>query len=250
MTEFKLTKKSVAACATLLIFSAPAFAGNLDPVVVEPVSIAPMADVPRPSGDWYVSVFAGASHVSDVVTEFSSSTYTLEFGSGFVAGLTFGKRVSDQIRVEGELSFSNFPAETVSYTYGGGSYFSGYQESSGDLDATYLLANVWYDIPTSGLLNYYVGGGIGVAKVDADTHFFPYQANKFGYGPGETKLAGQIGVGAIYDISETLALDIAYRYKYVRGIDFVDIHLPTPYGIYENGDVGTHSIQVGLAYSF
>jgi opacity protein-like surface antigen len=238
MPDFKLTKTSVAACAALLIFSAPAFAGNLDPVAVEPVSIAPMADAPRPSGDWYVSVFAGASQVSDVDTDFYGSTYTVEFGSGFVAGLTFGKRVSDQMRVEGELSFSRSNAET----YGFDAF--GPYDASGDIDATYLLANVWYDIPTSGFLNYYVGGGIGAARVNADTSF---DGNVFGYGPGETKLAGQIGVGAIYDISETLALDIAYRYKYIGGVDFDD---NDGSGIYEDGDVGTHSIQFGLAYSF
>jgi opacity protein-like surface antigen len=249
MTDFKLTKTSVAACAALLIFSAPAFAGNLDPVAVEPVSIAPMADVPRPSGDWYVSVFAGSSQVSDVDTSPpSGENYTVEFGSGYVAGLTVGKRVSDQIRVEGELSFSRSNAKTVGYSHPDYAEVGGPYDVGGDIASTYVLANVWYDIPTSGLLNYYVGGGIGVARVNADTSF---DGAERGYGPGETKLAGQIGVGAVYDVSETLALDIGYRYKYVGGIDF-DNNVPNdPYDIvYRDGDVGTHSIQFGLAYSF
>lgn len=238
MAFFKLSKTSVAACAALLVYSAPAFSGNLDVVTTEPTAMAPMAVAPQPSGDWYVSVFAGTNLVADVETDYYGSDYNVSFDNGFVAGLTFGKRLSDRLRVEGELSFARNSAET--YTYGGGAE----SPADGDLDATYLLANLWYDIPTSGSIGYYVGGGIGAARVEADTYF---NGAPYGYGPGETKLAGQIGAGVIYDISQTLALDVGYRYKYVGDVDFDD---SDGSGIYTGGDVQSHILQVGLTYNF
>lgn len=239
MKKITPRKSSIAACAALLINSAPAFAGNLSPEIVEPVPMAPMVVAPQPSGDWYVSVFAGANSLSDVETDYADGMeYSVEFNTGFVAGLTFGKRISDRLRVEGELSFASAEASSFHYDE------STAAGADGDLNATYLLANVWYDIPTSGPLRYYVGGGIGAARVEADTSF---DGNSYGYGPGETKLASQIGAGVMYDLSQTLALDVGYRYKYVGNVDLDD---NDDDGVYEGADIQSHSLQVGLTYSF
>lgn len=237
MFKFPLSKTCVAASAALLISSAPAFAGGLGAEVVEPAPMAPaMAPSPAPS-DWYVSVFAGGHQFQDVETDFYRDSYSVDFDTGFVAGFTVGKKISDTLRVEGELSFARSDANELDY-------YSDIYSVDGDLDATYLLANVWYDFPTSGPLGYYAGGGIGAAKVEADTTF---DGNSYGYGPGETKLAAQLGAGVTYDLSQSLALDMGYRYKYVADVDFDD---NDGEGVYTGADVESHSLQVGLMYNF
>lgn len=243
MTHFKPQKTSIAACAALLINCTPGFAADLVPVVTETVPMAPMAVTPQSSGDWYASVFAGANSLSDVETDYNGDDYSVGFDSGFVSGLTYGKRISDTIRVEGELSFARAEANNYQYSYSP-EYPAEGDLAEGDLDATYLLANVWFDIPTSGPLGFYVGGGVGAARVEADTYF---SGGIYGYGGGETKLAAQIGVGVIYDISQTLALDVGYRYKYVGDMDLPD---SDGSGVYEGAGIRSNSLQVGLAYNF
>lgn len=188
-------------------------------------------------GDWYVSMFAGAGALSDVETDFGS-VVAVSFKNGFVLGGAVGKRINQNWRVEAELSYASYKADD--HTYNG--IPSG--PVDGDLNAVYLLANAWYDIPTSGNFSPYVGGGIGAARVNGDTFF---DGNAYGYGPGETKLAYQIGAGVTIPLGSNKSLDVGYRYKAVNGIDFDD---NDGSGVYEDGDVASHSLQVGLNISF
>ena len=159
-------------------------------------------------------------------------------------GLTFGRRISNTLRVEGELSFASGDADSLLNSYYYDSDYLEVDNASGDIDATYLLVNVWYDVPTSGPLGYYVGGGLGLAKLDADTSFYE---NDYGYGPGETAVAGQIGAGVIYDVSDTMAIDVGYRFKATGSVNFDD---NDGSGTYEGANVQSNSLQVGLTYNF
>ena len=239
MTEFKPKTYSLAACAALLINCAPAFAGNLDDALVATAPAPVLVPVSQANNGYYVSLFAGTNQFADIDTDYYGSDYSVDTDSGLVVGLTFGRRINDTLRVEGELSFAS--GDAVSYTYGGSNYD---YDASGDIDATYLLVNVWYDVPTSGPLGYYVGGGLGLAKLDADTSF---NGSTFGYGPGETAVAGQIGAGVIYDISDTMAIDVGYRFKATGSVDFDD---NDGSGVYKDANVQSHSLQVGLTYNF
>ncbi|SFR47692.1 Outer membrane protein beta-barrel domain-containing protein [Yoonia tamlensis] len=246
MTQFTPEKMSIAACAALLISSAPAYAGGLGDMVAEPAPVAPLIAPLQTNNDYYVSVFAGSNAVSDIDTnyDFFDNDYTVAFDTGFVAGVTFGKRISETLRVEGELSFASAEAANYSAISSAGYVFADSVTAEGNLDATYLLVNVWYDIPTAGPLGYYVGGGLGGAKVDGDITFNGFA---FGYGPGETKLAGQIGAGLMYDVSQSLTLDVGYRFKHVGDVDFED---SDGTGVYTGGTVQSHSLQAGLMYNF
>ncbi|MDO6591162.1 porin family protein [Loktanella sp. D2R18] len=243
MKHFTVPKMSIAACAALLISSAPAFAGGLGDAVAEPDPVMPPLAVPQANSDYYVSVFAGANMLSDIDTDYYGSEYSVGFDTGFVAGVTVGKKISDTLRVEGELSFARAAAADFSAGYNGYTYVDS-DPADGDLDATYLLVNLWYDFPSTGPMGYYVGGGLGGAKVEGDISF---DGASYGYGPGETKLAGQIGAGLMYDVSQTLTLDVGYRFKYVGDVDFDD---NDGSGVYTGGDVQSHSLQAGLMYNF
>lgn len=243
MTEFKPKTYSLAACAALLINCAPAFAGNLDDIVIATTPAPVLMPAPQANKDYYVSLFAGTNQFADIETDLYGSEYSVDTDSGFVVGLTFGRRISDTLRVEGELSFASGEADSFSYSYEGPPSYYDSGDASGDIDATYLLLNVWYDVPTSGPLGYYVGGGLGLAKLDADTS---WRGGRAGYGPSETAVAGQIGAGVIYDISDTLAIDFGYRFKATGRHDFDDNFGG---GGYEDATVQSHSLQVGLTYN-
>lgn len=185
----------------------------------------------------YISVFAGASLMNDVNTVSSSgSPYTARFNTGYIIGGVVGAKWNDMLRTELELSHSNVGARD--YSYNGGAF----SPASGSLGATYLLANVWLDIPTHSQLTPYIGGGIGYGWANADL--------KFGKSPGYTNgnggLAWQLGAGVKYSINEHLDVDLGYRYKALDNIDFVNAGGTSYYG----ANLRSHNIQLGLTYNF
>lgn len=62
------------------------------------------------------------------------------------------------------------------------------------------LANLWYDIPTGGRLEPYLGGGIGIAGFKID-------------GEGKSRFAWQIGAGVAYKLSPHFALTADFRHR-------------------------------------
>jgi opacity protein-like surface antigen len=50
-----------------------------------------------------------------------------------------------------------------------------------------------------------------------------------------------------FDLTERASIDLGYRFKSIQNIDFKD---SDGNGVYENGDVISHNIQIGLIYNF
>ena len=197
-----------------------------------------VADLPAAQDLWYVTLFGGASFPNNVKTQFYGDEYSVDLKTGFVIGGAVGRRINDVFRVEGELSYARYKASE--YSYGGSSNYP----ASGNLSATYLLANVWADVAHFGDAKLYVGGGLGAAYVTADTHF---DGNDYGYGPGGWGFAGQVGAGVTYALTQNLDLDFGYRFKAVTGVDLDD---NDGGGTYEDAKLYSHNVQVGLTLKF
>jgi hypothetical protein len=104
----------------------------------------------------YVSVFAGGSLPSDLKIDSSGTDhYTFNFDAGYLYGAAIGANLTDNIRVEAEVSRTSWKS---------GGDFSSIQTSGlntntgtahGDFSATYLLGNIWIDLPNSSALTPY-----------------------------------------------------------------------------------------------
>ena len=201
-----------------------------------------VVDVPVAQDLWYVTLFGGASFPDHVNTDFSNGgvlpggAVSLDLDTGFVIGGVVGRRINDVFRVEGELSYARYKAS--SYEYEGVSL-----DATGNLSATYLLANVWADVAHLGDAKLYVGGGIGAAYVTADTTF---NGGPYGYGHGGWGLAGQVGAGVTYAVTQNVDLDFGYRFKAVSGVDFDDQGTGTD----ANGKLYSHNLQLGVTLKF
>lgn len=192
---------------------------------------------------WYVSLFGGASFAQDVKTiDYADDEYSLDLNTGFVVGAAVGWRINDAFRVEGEVSYARYKTDSYSYTCCGG----GTDPASGDLSATYLLANAWADVARFGQATAYVGGGLGAAYVTADTTFDG--STGWGYGKGEWGFAGQLGAGVTYAIAQNIDLDFGYRFKAVTDIDFDDADGDKDY--FTGGNLYTHNLQFGITAKF
>jgi opacity protein-like surface antigen len=216
---------SSVSCAALFFLAAPASAQESSSSVGS-------------SGDWYVSVFAGGSSLQEVDTNYSGSGYTIDFDTGYVVGATVGRNISQNWRIEGELSHAKHNANAFAFLGGPDA------PASEGLDATYLLANVWYDIPTRGKISPYVGGGVGIARIKGDVLF----SNGFGFAPSDnTAFTYQLGAGVNIPVGSRFVIDAGYRFKVTS-----KTHLTDRGGgpDYTNSPIESHSLQLGLRMNF
>ncbi|WP_244440004.1 outer membrane protein [Mesorhizobium metallidurans] len=199
-------------------------------------------EVPAAQDLWYVTLFGGASFPNDVKT-FGvpyNQDFSMDFDTGFVVGGVVGRRLNDVFRLEGELSYARYKAD--SYVEGP----SAWLPADGDLSATYLLANVWADVAHFGDAKLYVGGGIGAAYVTADT---TWDGHTYGYGSGGWGFAGQAGAGVTYALAQNIDLDFGYRFKAVSAVDF-ESSREAVNGVYQNGKLNSHNLQLGVTFKF
>ena len=189
----------------------------------------------------YVSVFGGASFLNEVhATSGGNDPYIARTNMGYILGGAVGYQFNEHIRAEVELSHSSWHVN--SYNSSGRPF----KPATGSISETYLLGNIWYDIPTHSAFTPYVGGGLGAGFTSADALF---NGGTHGYGPplSQPNLAFQIGAGVKFDLSEKLALDVGYRFKDVTGVHFGDTGGKYDY---RNATLASHNVQIGLTFRF
>lgn len=86
--------------------------------------------------------------------------------------------------------------------------------SETDVDVMAAFAAVFYDFPTEGALRPYVGAGAGMGLLSADNLTFSTATNFTGTfeAINETGFAWFFGGGLTWRVSESMGLDIGYRY--------------------------------------
>jgi len=167
----------------------------------------------------YWGGFVGAASVDDTDL---SGIGELSFDTGLIVGGVIGGHLSDNLRIEGELSYLSADAEC-----GPGKCSS----IEFDVSTLSILGNGWYDFATDSGFKPYVGGGIGMAQVNIESSI----------GDGdEWGFAYQIGAGVRF--GETGAFDVGYRYRGVS-VEIDDL---------SGDDIETnaHVLQVGWTRRF
>lgn len=188
------------------------------------------------TGNWYASVFGGFSVPSDLETSYSYSGYTVdieqELDPGYMFGITLGTSVSTNLRAEAELSYAKYEGGDTTVSYAGYSY--SYSGDVGDATATYLMANLWLDLPNIGGGSSavpYVGGGIGGANLELEDE-------------DDTVFAYQIGAGIRIPAGPGM-IDIGYRLK---GTDEPEFSVDGT--TLELDEFYSNTLQIGYAVNF
>ena len=194
----------------------------------------------------YISMFGGASMLNDVNTikqEGGGQQYTVGFNTGYILGGAIGMQVSDELRTEIELSHAAWGANRVRYMTSDGGVDR--DAASGTLNATYLLANLWIDVPNNGAFKPYVGGGLGVGFANANVPFSGDEND--GMTGGGTGFAFQVGGGIRKALSEKIDLDVGYRFKGITGINFGSLAGEQHFN---GANIYSHNLQLGLTFHF
>ncbi|WP_170340308.1 outer membrane protein [Ruegeria arenilitoris] len=192
----------------------------------------------------YVTGFLGITDMGDYDFDFFQTIPSVVVGQGTITtdngvtyGLAVGLRFASNLRAEFELSYASNDAKEI------GRPFTQYD---GSFDATFGMANLWYDVPVQGRFKPYVGGGLGFARVSHD--------GQSGAGvtlvdDSDTAIAGQLGFGGRFQVGERGNIDIGYRYKTTGDLDFTTTQVFIPTDL-TNGRYSSHSLILGYSYSF
>ena len=180
----------------------------------------------------YFAGYLGLSTYNDQKFEESSvpASGDIELSNTQSFAGALGIRISNQFRVEGEISYSNADLNRMDID-GAGSFQLG-----GDL-ATWLgMINLYYDFDVPWRIQPFLGAGAGIGWFD--THINDTSGFAADSAADTTALVWQVGGGLKYRMSPDLALTGSYRY-----LDSSDLSFDT----YEV-DYGSHEIRVGLEY--
>lgn len=208
-----------------LIASAPALAGNL---VVD--AAPPAADSPSRA---YATVFAGVSRstASVELSEPGGDSF-IAFGGdlndGYIVGAALGTTLLPHLRGEVEFSIAKFNVGLV-------------DDLPDEIESTgyNLLGNLWYDVETGTAFTPYVGGGAGWAYDVVANDLAEMYISGFTY---------QLGAGVRFAATDTIALDLGYRYRVRSHAEVTGDNAPEDFDVKISAE--THIVQAGVSLAF
>lgn len=159
--------------------------------------------------DNYFSFWGAYTDVRDFDFQVATGTVNTEFDNGYGFGAAIGWRLREigtgnRLRAEAEVSYRSNDADTHKLN---GAALAG---SAGDIESTAFMVNLLVDFSEQSSFSPYVGGGLGIAHVEADG--FGVSAIPNVLSEGETVLAFQVIAGASWDISQSAEIFGEYRY--------------------------------------
>lgn len=161
------------------------------------------------------------------------SQFTL--GGALAAGYDFWPQYLVPLRVE------------LEYALRGNSEKS-WGSNWGSVDCTWnsstLFANLYYDFRNSTAFTPYVGAGLGMAFNYAN-HTFSSPGYHGNFDEHSTNFAWNVGAGVAYDITDSLAVDLGYRYV---NLGYYEVDLPD--GAKLKNQPCNHEFMLGLRYTF
>lgn len=193
---------------------------------------------------FYVGARGGAVWAND--TQFTITGPALVANSydlGFVGSLFVGFEVPDLyhgigMRLEGELGYRQ--AEVDFHTVAGTPATSA--NSFGSTDAFTAMANLYADY-TLGALRPFIGGGIGVGRVDFEGH--GVTGNLGVMDNTENGFAWQVSGGVGYDVTADITVEAMVRYQEILGVELVSATGPV-----SHVDLASTQVLLGARFSF
>jgi opacity protein-like surface antigen len=174
----------------------------------------------------YISGNLGAVIVED--SDFDagplSGEFTFDTGFGFVAAV--GSSVENGGRIEVELGYRKNDFDELKIDG------LGKADIDGDISSLSLMGNAYYDFSTEGGFSPFIGAGLGYANIEADLDDAGDE--------DDSVFAYQLILGGSFASSETLSVDLQYRYFATDDPEFDGV----------DAEYSTHNFMIGLRQSF
>jgi len=150
-------------------------------------------------------------------------------------------REGDDLRGEIEVAYAKYDLSSITQT--GDDGVVAYSDIpltdvSGDIKATTVFGNLWYDLNIESPVAPYAGGGLGVAFVDysfsgTTTDGQPHQ---MGGSDSETDFAYQLGLGVRAPLGDSVSVDVGYRWRSIL--------------MSGNANLNSNNLLIGLSLHF
>ncbi|MEQ1552107.1 outer membrane beta-barrel protein, partial [Sphingorhabdus sp.] len=200
-------------------------------------------------GQWYVGVDGGAMIVEDLKADVGPAPIeaSLDTDTGYDFGAVVGYDFGG-FRLEAETSYREADISGTSSALGllpsgagaalarGGSY-----DTTGDANALSFMVNGMLDFGEDDGLQGFVGGGVGVARVDVQNIF----AAPSWLDDSDTGFAWQAIAGIRAPLSDSWDVGLKYRFFNAPGVDLVD-----RLGRDVSSRFRSHSLMGSLVYNF
>ena len=169
-------------------------------------------------------------------------------GGALAIGYDFNGGYSYPVRLELEVAMR----EKVNYSEKFANAFSDWAKMDYEIDVATLFANIYFDFHNKTDFTPYIGGGMGAARLKASTKFSTngssYLASMYrdmGFDKSETtwNFAWNVGAGVAYTMTESISLDLGYRYADFGSMTIVK-------GINDKYDITGHEVLLGARFSF
>jgi len=180
----------------------------------------------------YLGVGAGVNLTRDSDISGSGVNTSADFDNGWASAIAIGHAYGNGVRTEIELNHRENDLDSL----------TGVTNARGEASSWGLMGNVLYDFANSSPLIPYVGGGIGVARVDVDGAA-PISNSQID--ESDTVFAYQAIAGISYKLNDDLHLFGDYRYF---GTTESDLRLAS--GTNVDADYNNHTVMIGLRWSF
>ena len=181
-----------------------------------------------------------------------------DLGTGYVFGLSVGKYITNNFRVELEAS-----------QRGGLEYDTEYASepnlgttTKADIKTQSIFINGFYDFESFAIINSlvtpYIGGGIGISKnkMGVVTEVTPENEVAYLDGNKVSQFSYKLAAGTLINLTKKLSLDINYQYvdlgSFKSGLDYVASGgaTGTITEALNDGEIKTQELMVGLQYKF
>ncbi len=221
---------------------------------------------------WYAAISGGPTLFTDSDVKHSTrdnfsnavdNSVETDFDTGFNILGAVGHYLGP-VRIEGEAGLRKADVDSVSFknitvasTLVGAPTLNKINDAvraSGDVTVLSAMVNGWYDLEFGGKWLPYIGGGVGVARVDVDLRTSgqaalfgptlpPVDLSDFVRGD-DTVFAYQAGAGLGYRISDATTVVVGYRY-----FGTVDVKFKND-GDKTKIETGSHNVEGGLRFRF
>jgi opacity protein-like surface antigen len=191
----------------------------------------------RASEGFYAGIQVGAVELEDTETDSSKG----EMKTGYVlsgsAGYDFG-----HLRLEGEIAYreNDLGKTIISNTNA---------DSNGDVSAFAFMVNGYFDLENRTAFTPYIGAGLGYARVEIDGKATYGSNTTVEWDDHDSGLAYQLMAGLAWDLSDTIVLDVSYRYL---DCDDIEIAGTSNWGFTAEDEIDyeSHNFMIGLKWFF
>lgn len=181
----------------------------------------------------YFGIQAGLAAVPDSDTQVSGFIPSeTSYDPGLGLGVMLGTKV-DSFRLEGELTYRSNDTDTLSDV-------TGSIPVSGEVTSTTLMFNGYYDIKSASPVAPYLGLGLGISKISADTQSLIGDVDD-----SDVVAAFQFVAGIGITVNPRVTFDVSYRYLVTQDPSF-----STNFGDTIETEYSSHNLMVGMRFGF